>query len=73
MAACAFLADFAACFASFYAFFDEATAFLASLTERAAFFADTEAAFLRLLDLESNQLTQDSQDMHGIFDFIKVN
>jgi len=54
MAACAFLADFAACFASFFAFFDATTAFLASLTERAAFFADTEAAFLRLLDLEAD-------------------
>ena len=27
---------------------------------------------LRVLDLESNQLTQDSQDLHGIYDFVKV-
>jgi hypothetical protein len=27
---------------------------------------------LRVLDLESNQLTQDGQDMQGIYDFVKV-
>ena len=27
---------------------------------------------LKVLDLESNQLTQDGQDMQGIYDFVKV-
>jgi hypothetical protein len=40
MAAYAFLADFAACFASFFALTDALLAYLASFTERAAFFAD---------------------------------
>jgi len=54
MAAYAFLADFAACFASFFDLYDTLLAYLASLTEIAAFFADTEAAFLRLLALETD-------------------
>ena len=45
MAACAFLADFAACFASLLDTAEELLAYLASLTEIAAFLAETEAAF----------------------------
>ena len=54
MAAYAFLADFAALVASFLALTDALLAYLASLTERAAFWADTDAAFLRLLALEAD-------------------
>ncbi len=54
MAACAFLADFAACFASLFDLTEELLAYLASLTEIAAFLAETEAAFLRLLALEAD-------------------
>ena len=54
MAAYAFLADFAADFASFFAEADALLAFLASLTESLAFLADMEAAFLRLLAIETD-------------------
>ncbi len=54
MAAYAFLADFAAYLASFLAWTEALLAYLASLTERAAFLADTDADFLRLLALEAD-------------------
>ena len=53
-AAFAFLADVAACVASFFDLYDTLLAYLASLSERTAFFADTEAAFLIPLAIESD-------------------
>ena len=48
------MADFDADFASFFAEADALLAYLASLTESLAFLADTLAAFLRLLALETD-------------------
>lgn len=54
IASCAALADLAAEAASFFALNDEVLAYLASLTDWAAFLAEIEAAFLRLFALETD-------------------